>query len=377
MPDAAADQRPRRRHGDAGAFARHRQQAAVADGSERVVEIAGNDRHARIVWVGPPCAKWGLAAVLPTLATGQKLENKDFVQTLREKLAAGRFVITAEIAPPATCDAAELLQKALPLKGLADAVNVTDGAGARAHLSAVTAASILLQAGIEPILQFTCRDRNRIALQSDLLAAAALGIRNLLLLKGDDPKAGDQPDAKPVFDYDTVALTKVAVAIRDQGVLPSGRKVSGKAEFFIAAADVPIDPPAGWAPKSLLDKIAAGSEFVQTQFCMDAGVARRYMARLAEHGVKLPFLIGISPLRSAKSAHWMRDKLFGTIIPDATIARLEASSDPAAEGRRLCLELMTEVADIPGVAGVHIMAPGNESAIADVIRDAAEINLRA
>jgi methylenetetrahydrofolate reductase (NADPH) len=318
-----------------------------------------------------------LAAVLPTLATGQKLENKDFVQTLREKLAAGRFVITAEIAPPATCDAAELLQKALPLKGLADAVNVTDGAGARAHLSAVTAASILLQAGIEPILQFTCRDRNRIALQSDLLAAAALGIRNLLLLKGDDPKAGDQPDAKPVFDYDTVALTKVAVAIRDQGVLPSGRKVSGKAEFFIAAADVPIDPPAGWAPKSLLDKIAAGSEFVQTQFCMDAGVARRYMARLAEHGVKLPFLIGISPLRSAKSAHWMRDKLFGTIIPDATIARLEASSDPAAEGRRLCLELMTEVADIPGVAGVHIMAPGNESAIADVIRDAAEINLRA
>jgi methylenetetrahydrofolate reductase (NADPH) len=126
-----------------------------------------------------------------------------------------------------------------------------------------------------------------------------------------------------------------------------------------------------------LDKIAAGSEFVQTQFCMDAGVARRYMARLAEHDVKLPFLIGISPLRSAKSAHWMRDKLFGTIIPDATIARLEASSDPAAEGRRLCLELMTEVADIPGVAGVHIMAPGNESAIADVIRDAAEINLRA
>jgi methylenetetrahydrofolate reductase (NADPH) len=298
------------------------------------------------------------------------LENKEFVQTLKEKLAAGGFVITAEIPPPATCDANELLQKALPLKGLADAVNVTDGAGARAHLSAITAAAILLQAGIEPILQFTCRDRNRIALQSDLLAAAALGIRNLLLLKGDDPTAGDQPDAKPVFDYDTVALTKVAVAIRDQGVLPSGRKVSGKAEFFIAAADVPIDPPAGWQPKSLKDKIAAGSEFVQTQFCMDAGVARRYLARLAEHGVNLPFLIGISPLRSAKSARWMRGKLYGTIIPDATVARLEAASDPAAEGRRLCLDLMAELADIPGVAGVHIMAPGNEAAIADVIREA-------
>jgi methylenetetrahydrofolate reductase (NADPH) len=225
-------------------------------------------------------------------------------------------------------------------------------------------------------LQFTCRDRNRIALQSDLLAAAALGIRNLLLLKGDDPKAGDQPDAKPVFDYDTVALTKAAVAIRDRGELPSGRKVSGKAHFFMGAADVPIDPPAGWVPKSLKDKIAAGSEFVQTQFCMDAGVARRYMARLAEHGVRLPFLIGVSPLRSAKSARWMREKLYGTIIPDATIERLEAASDPAAEGRRLCLELLEELAAIPGVSGVHIMAPGNEVAIAGVIKDAAGITSR-
>ena len=204
---------------------------------------------------------------------------------LKDKLNAGGFVITAEIAPPVSCDAADLMSKAAPLKGLADAVNVTDGAGARAHLGSVAAAAILIQEGIEPILQFTCRDRNRIALQSDLMAAAALGIRNLLLLKGDDPKQGDQPDAKPVFDYDTAALTKVAVTMRDQGELPTGRKVGGKAEFFIAAADVPIDPPAGWEPKSLKAKIEAGCEFVQTQFCMDAGVARRYMARLAEHGV--------------------------------------------------------------------------------------------
>jgi methylenetetrahydrofolate reductase (NADPH) len=294
------------------------------------------------------------------------------VQTLKQKLAE-RFVITAEIAPPVSCDPAELLAKAAPLKGLADAVNITDGAGARAHLGAVTAASILLQNSIEPILQFTCRDRNRIALQSDLLAAAALRIENLLLLKGDDPKAGDQPDAKPVFDYDTVALTRAAVAIRDKGELPSGRKVSGKARFFMGAADVPIDPPPGWAPKSLKDKIAAGSEFVQTQFCMDAGVVRRYMARLAEHGVTLPFLIGVSPLRSAKSARWMRERLYGTIIPDGMIARLEAAADPAAEGKRLCLDLMEELAAIPGVAGVHIMAPGNEAAIAGVIRDAAGI----
>ena len=140
-----------------------------------------------------------------------------------------------------------------------------------------------------------------------------------------------------------------------------------------SVSPVPIDPPAGWEPKSLKAKIAAGCEFVQTQFCMDAGVVRRYMARLAEHGVKLPFLIGVSPLRSAKSARWMKEKLFGTIIPEATIARLEAASDPAAEGRRLCLELLQEFATIPGVAGAHIMAPGNEAAIADVIKDAAGI----
>jgi methylenetetrahydrofolate reductase (NADPH) len=306
------------------------------------------------------------------LETGPDLENNNFMP-LRDKLASDRFVITAEITPPVSCEAADLIAKAAPLKGLADAVNVTDGAGARPHLDAVAAAAILLREGIEPILQFNCRDSNRIGLQSELMGAAALGIRNLLLLKGDDPKQGDQPDAKPVFDYDTAALTKVAVMMRDKGELPTGRKVGGRADFFIAAADVPIDPPAGWEPKSLKGKIEAGCEFVQTQFCMDAGVVRRYLARLGEHGVRLPFLIGISPLRSAKSARWMRERLFGTIIPDSTVARLEAASDPAAEGRALCVDLMRDLAAIPGVAGVHIMAPGNEAAIADVIRDAAGI----
>ena len=140
-------------------------------------------------------------------------------------------------------------------------MNVTDGAGARAHLGAMAAATILHQSGIEPVLQLTCRDRNRLALQSDLIGAAALGIRNLLVLRGDDPSAGDQPDAKPVFDLDSGALIETAVAIRDRGELPSGRKVTGKADFFIGAADMPIDPPAGWVPKSLKGKIAAGAEF--------------------------------------------------------------------------------------------------------------------
>lgn len=292
--------------------------------------------------------------------------------TLQEKLSAGRFVITAEVTPPVSFDRADLMAKAAPLKGLADAVNLTDGAGARPHLSAVVAAAMLAQEGIEPILQFICRDRNRIALQSDLIAAASAGVRNLLVLRGDDPSAGDQPDAKPVFDLDPRQLLDTARRLRDSGELPTGRKVAGKAEFFLGGADSPIDPPPGWEPKGLAAKIAAGAQFVQTQFCMDAQVVRNYMARLGEHGIagKLYVLIGIASLRSAKSALWMKEKLFGTIIPDAIVARMEKASDPAAEGRAICIDLMRELSEIPNVAGVHIMAPNNDAAVPEVIREA-------
>ncbi len=293
---------------------------------------------------------------------------------LQDKLRAKRFVITAEVTPPVTADRNEFLAKALPLKGLADAVNITDGAGARPHLGAVTAAAMLVEQGIEPILQLTCRDRNRIALQSDLLSAAASGVRNLLMLRGDDPSAGDQPDAKPVFDLDPRRLLETARRLRDTGELPSGRKVSGNAGFFLGGADNPIDPKPGWAPTGLAAKVAAGAQFVQTQFCMDTGVARRYVTRLAEHGLtdKMSLIVGIVPLRSAKSARWIKEKLFGAIIPDALVARMDAASDPAAEGRRICLELVRELSGIPQVAGVHIMAPNNDAAVPDVIRAARE-----
>ena len=289
--------------------------------------------------------------------------------TLQDKLRAGRFVITAEVTPPVSADGSELLAKVAPLKGLADAVNITDGAGARPHLGAVTAAAMLVEAGLEPVLQLTCRDRNRIALQSDLISAAACGVRNLLMLRGDDPSAGDQPDAKPVFDLDPRQLLETARALRDSGELPSGRKVGGRADFFLGAADNPIDPPPGWVPKALAAKLAAGAQFVQTQFCMDANVVRRYMARLAEHGLaeKLYVIVGIVPLRSAKSARWIKEKLFGTIIPDALIERMERASDPVAEGRRICLDLVAELAGIPQVAGCHIMAPGNDAAVPGII----------
>jgi len=291
--------------------------------------------------------------------------------SLAQHLAAGRFVMTAEVVPPASCSSDDLLAKALPLRGLADAVNVTDGASARAHMSATAAAALLIAAGIEPILQLTCRDRNRIALQGELMGAAALGVRNLLLLRGDDPTAGDQPDAKPVFDLDSRALTETARAIRE-GRLPHGAKVAAAAPFFIGAADVPIDPPPGWQPDSLKAKVAAGAQFIQTQFCMDTAIVRRYAARLAQAGLsgRVFVLVGVNPLRSAKSAAWMGRHLFGTIIPESMVARLEEAEDPAAEGRKICVETIEELSLIPGVAGAHIMAPGNVAAIPEVIASA-------
>ena len=292
------------------------------------------------------------------------------------RLRAGQFAITAEISPPLSSDRAHLLERAMPLAGLADAVNITDGASARVHLGAVTAAGILVEHDIEPILQFTCRDRNRIALQSDLLAAAALGVRNLLVLTGDDPRAGDQPDAKPVFDLDSRALIETAVAIRDRNELPSGRKVAGRAEFFIGVADTPLDPPIDWLPRSLRTKIAAGARFAQTQFCMDLTIARRYVKRLVEEGIteQLYLLIGIVPLPSSRSALWIREHLPGSIIPDALVDRLKRAGDPKSEGKRICIELLHELSHIPGVAGAHIMAPRNADALAEVITAARSEN---
>ena len=289
--------------------------------------------------------------------------------SLRDKLTSGRFVMTAEVTPPLSSDPADLMAKAAPLKGYADAVNVTDGASARAHLDALVSASILKQNGIEPILQLTCRDRNRIALQSELLGAAALGIVNVLILTGDDPKQGDQPDTKPVFDLNSAGLIETVVRIRDQKELPSGRKIGGEPDYFIGAADAPVDPKEGWTPKSLLQKVEAGAQFAQTQFCMDVDVLRRYMAVLGDHGIldKMKFLVGVAPLASARSGRWMKENLFGTIIPEWVIERMDGAADPKAEGQKIAVEVIQQLREVPGVGGVHIMAPLNEHAIPGVI----------
>src|SRR5262247_2875437 len=189
---------------------------------------------------------------------------------LEAALRSGHFALTAETSPPDAGAAAPVLERAGCLKGLADAVNVTDGAGARAHMSALAASAILARHGIEPVLQFTARDRNRMALQADLLGAAALEIPNILCLHGDDPRKGDQPETKAVYDIDSRELMRTARRMRDEGTFPSGREIA---------------PKPGWKPEALLAKIEAGADFVQTQYCFDLALLRRYLTVLAEHGV--------------------------------------------------------------------------------------------
>ena len=288
---------------------------------------------------------------------------------LEAALRAGHFVLTAETSPPDAGAAGPVLERAGCLKGIADAVNVTDGAGARAHMSALAAAAILSHHGIEPVLQFTVRDRNRMALQGDLLGAAALGVPNILCLHGDDAKKGDQPETKPVYDIDSRELMRTARRLRDEGLLPSGRPVEPRPGIFIGAADLPVDPKPGWKPDGLLAKIDSGADFVQTQYAFDLPLLRRYLAALADHGIpdRLFILVGVGPLASAKSARWMNEHLFGVHVPEPLIDRLERATDPRAEGRRICVEMLQELAEIDGVAGAHLMAPKQEQACAEAI----------
>jgi methylenetetrahydrofolate reductase (NADPH) len=291
--------------------------------------------------------------------------------TLQDKLAGGEFVVTAEVTPPLSASAEALLARVQPLAGLVDAVNVTDAASARPAMSSFAAAAILAREGVEPVLQITCRDRNRIALAGDLLGAAAQGIENLLILHGDDPASGDMPDARPVYDLDSRDLMALARDMSETGALPSGRRIEPAPKFFIGCADTALDPPSDWVPDRLQDKIAAGARFAQMQFCFDPDLARRYFARLKETGIteQLDFLVGIGPLLSVRQARYMRDHLFGVSIPDTIIARLEAARDERAEGLAICAELVAGLTSIEGVAGVHFMAPAQSPhALADAIR---------
>ena len=291
---------------------------------------------------------------------------------LKEALENKRFVITAETSPPDAADAESVIRRVGCLKNIVDAVNVTDGAGAKPHMSALATAAILAKNGIEPVLQFTTRDRNRIAIQGDLIGGWALGIPNILCLYGDDITVGDQPDSKKVHDIDSKQLIETAKIMKDEGTFPTGRKIDPKPELFIGAADLPRVPEKDFNASGLLAKISAGANFFQTQFAFDIDVLKDYMKVINDAGVteKAYYIVGLGPLASAKSAKWMDTNLFGVNIPEKVIKRIESADDEKAEGQKICVELLEQFKEIDGIHGAHLMGPRQEQNIADLVSKA-------
>jgi len=288
---------------------------------------------------------------------------------LRKLLIDDKFVFTAETSPPDTGNKNIITEQVKFLDGLADAINVTDGAGANSHMSALATAAILAKNGIEPILQFTTRDRNRIALQGDLLGGWALDIPNILCLYGDEVKGGDQPDTKEVRDLDTIGLLKTAHEIKINKMYPSGRKISDAPKFFIGGADTPFKINNDFDGSNLRKKINAGVEFFQTQYAFDEDILKNYMLKLKDLGItdKVYYIVGLGVIKSAKSARWMNKNLFGVDIPEKIISRIEQSNNESLEGIKICIELINKYMLIEGVSGIHLMGYKQEKEISSVI----------
>lgn len=290
----------------------------------------------------------------------------------RRTLESGHFAVTAEITPPRGASLEPLTRCARDLQPVVTAINLTDGAGARVRMSSLAAAIHLKQLGIEPILQVTCRDRNRIAIQSDLIGAAAFGIENVLALAGDAVEAGDDPAAKPVFDLDARGVIEALRSMTVKGTTLAGSALDAPSRFFPGGADTPFEPDSNWTTDSLRAKKMSGARFVQTQYCFDSELLGRYMKKLVDDGLVngsdgLYVLVGLGPLRSADGARWMRDNLPGTIMPDGIIRRMETARDPRREGIALCAELIQQAREIDGIAGVHLMAPGQQHSVVEAV----------
>ena len=293
---------------------------------------------------------------------------------LERVLRSGRFAITAELNPPDSADPQAVYDSALVLAEVADAINATDASGANVHMSSVAICALLTRAGYEPVYQISCRDRNRIAIQGDLLGAAAMGVKNVLCLTGDDVSVGDQPQAKRVFDFDSPRLLQTAKIMRDQGMFLSGRKLEVKPQIFLGAASNPFVPPFDWRPQRLAKKIEAGADFIQTQYCFDVARFREFMKRVRDLGLheKVYILPGVGPLRSDKAAEFMRSKVPGVVIPDAVVERLQKTpkEKKVEEGKKICIEIIQQLREIEGVAGIHVMAYRQEELVVEIVKEA-------
>ena len=284
-------------------------------------------------------------------------------------LRAGAFAVTAELAPPDSADPEEVYRRARVFDGYVDAINATDGSGANCHMSSLAVCALLTRVGHAPVMQISCRDRNRISIQGDILGGAAMGVCNMLCLTGDGVQAGDHPQAKPVFDLDSLSLLGIARTLREEHHFESGRKITCAPRVLLGAAENPNVPPLAYRALRLAKKVAAGAQFIQTQYCFDLALLRDFMRAVADAGLldRVFVLVGVGPLRSAKAAEWMRAHVPGMHIPDAVIARLAGASDQVREGRNLCIDLIQEIRAIKGVSGVHVMAYRQEESVAEVI----------
>ena len=288
---------------------------------------------------------------------------------LERVLRAGAFAVTAEVNPPDSADPKDIYERAAILDGYVDAMNATDGSGAHCHLSSVGMCALLTRRGYSMVMQVSCRDRNRIAIQGDVLGASAMGVSNILCLSGDGVESGDHPEAKPVFDLDSISALGTIRGMRDDGKFLSGRELTFKPQLFLGAAANPFAPPLDFRPLRLKKKIAAGAQFIQTQYCFDIPRFREYMKRAGDLGLldKVFMLPGVGPMASAKSAEWIRREVAGVHIPDEIIRRMQGAKDQSAEGVAICVEMIQQLREIDGVHGVHIMAYRQLRKVPDIV----------
>ncbi len=291
---------------------------------------------------------------------------------LERILRDGHFAVTSELAPPDSADPNEVYERAALFDGYVDAINATDGSGAHCHMGSLAVCALLTRLGYALIMQISCRDKNRIAIQGDILGGAAMGVCNMLCLSGDGVQTGDHPNAKPVFDLDCMSLLNIARTMREDSTFQSGRKIDSAPHVFLGAAANPFVQPFDWRPLRLAKKVEAGAQFIQTQYCYDIERLQLYMQQVRDMGLdeKVFLLIGVGPLASARTAEWMRKNVPGVHIPDHIIDRLRGADDQKAEGINLCVDLIQQIKEIPGVSGVHIMAYRQEQRVPEIVERA-------
>jgi 5,10-methylenetetrahydrofolate reductase len=291
---------------------------------------------------------------------------------LEKVLESGRFAVTAEAGPPKGTSAAVMQKKAEILRNCCDAANVTDNQTAIVRMSSLAGCVLMKQQGVDPVMQIVCRDRNRIAIQSDVLGAVALGIGNILCLSGDHQTFGNHPTAKNVFDIDSIQLIQLLKTMRDEKKFLCGEDISGEVPIFIGAAANPYADPFEFRVARLAKKVKAGAEFIQTQAVYDIDKFAKWMKMVVDKGLdeKTHILAGVIPIKSAGMARYMRDYVSGVTVPDEVVTRMEQAQDAKAEGAKIAVEIIERVKEIPGIHGVHIMAVGWEDIVPEIVKQA-------